>query len=109
MEDGHTIPGYKLVRGRSNRRWIDEESASRALGRKGVKASERYTKKLISPNQAEKALRAKGEDVTFLEKFWDKPDGAVKIAPAADKRQAIPPAAQRAFGDTEFLSLPESE
>ena len=103
MEDGHTIPGYKLVRGRSNRRWIDEEGASNYLGRKGVSADQRYTKKLVSPNAAEKALRSLGHDITFLEKFWEKPEGAIKIAPEADKRPAIPPAAERVFGPAEEL------
>lgn len=103
MEDGHTIPGFKLVRGRSLRKWTDPDAASKYLGRKGVSADQRYTKKLVSPNAAEKALKALGCDITFLEKFWEKPEGAVKIAPEADKRPAIPPAAERVFGPAEEL------
>ena len=103
MEDGHAIPGFKLVRGRSLRKWTDPDAASKYLGRKGVSADQRYTKKLVSPNKAEKALRALGCDITFLEKFWEKPEGAVKIVPEADKRPAIPPAAERVFGPAEEL------
>jgi len=103
MENGYEIPGYKLVRGRSNRVWIDEEKASRYLGRNGVKAEDRYTKKLVSPNAAEKLLKAKGGDTQALEKYWEKPEGAAKIAPVADSRPALPPAAQRIFGLPEEL------
>ena len=103
MEDGHTVPGFKLVRGRSNRKWTDSEAASKYLGRKGVPAAKRYTKKLVSPNAAEKALKALGHDITFLERFWEKPEGAAKIAPEADDRPALPPAAERVFGPAEEL------
>lgn len=110
LEDGHDVPGYKLVRGRSNRRWTDADRAAKYLARKGIPANERYTRKLVSPNGADKALKARGFDTQHLEKYWEKPEGAVKIAREGDPRPAVLSAAERVFGPAEPLPmLEESE
>lgn len=104
MEDGVEVPGHKLVRGRAgNRGWTDPEAAGKYLAGKGLKVDERYNKKLISPSQAEKKLKAKGSKLNYLETLWTKPEGKVKIAPEHDKRPAIAAGVERAFGTAEAL------
>jgi hypothetical protein len=102
-EKGTDIPGYKLVTGRSNRRWTDPEAASKYLQRKGYRLAERTTQKLVSPKQAEVLLKSKGHDLGYISKFWEKPEGKAKLAPDQDSRPALPPAADRAFADIDTL------
>lgn len=85
LEQGETVPEHKLVIGRSNRQWVDEEAASKALVRKLTK-KEAYIEKLISPAQAEKKL---GKDSRIIKDHAYKPDGKITIAHESDKRKAI--------------------
>ena len=83
---GETFPGYKMVEGKSNRKWADDSLAAESLIYLiGVDAA--YTQKLISPTQAEKVLGKKraGEIAGLI----TKPIGAPTLAPESDKRQAI--------------------
>ncbi|XWN29912.1 MAG: DUF2800 domain-containing protein [Devosia sp.] len=86
LNAGKTVPGWKLVRGRSQRHWDDETVVDKALARAKIKAADRYTKKLISPAQAEKRL---GKDHPLLSRHVVRPDGAPTLAPESDKRPAI--------------------
>lgn len=83
---GGGFPGYKLVEGRSVRKWSDEGDAARALCTL-VGADKAYTHKLISPSQAEKTLgiKRKGEIAALI----TKPAGKPTLAPDDDKRPAI--------------------
>lgn len=82
LMSGDEVKGFKLVEGRSNRRWIDDNNAELVLSELiGDKA---YTKKLISPTQAVKAL---GKDKTKIEDLIEKPPGKPTIAPTSDKRK----------------------
>lgn len=85
LELGEEIPDYKLVQGRSLRKWADEEAASKALVRKLTKR-QAYTEKLISVAQAEKLL---GKDSPLINKHAFKPEGKPTIAHVSDKRKAI--------------------
>lgn len=97
LERGEEFPGYKLVEGRSNRRWKDEEAVDKYLRGRGLKKGERYVSKLVSPAQAEKLLKPlEGPDLP--ERFWEKPEGKLKLVPEADKRPAIQRVAQDVFG-----------
>ena len=95
LEDGDAFPGYKLVEGRSNRKWADEREAEakliRLLNDKAFAPA-----KLISPAQAEKALGKKraGEIGDLIVK----PHGAPTLAPESDKRPAIG-VSEEDFGD----------
>ena len=86
LEQGHEVPGYKLVAGRSIRKWADEEDAEKALRGSKLKVSEIFSKKLITPTQAEKVL---GKGHPILQEHVIKPDGKPAIAPLKDKRPAI--------------------
>lgn len=82
---GESIPGYKLVEGRSSRDWKDEAAAERFLKR-AVGAAEAFNKKLISPAQAEKLL---GKTDKTLAKYIEKKPGGPTVSPESDKRPAI--------------------
>ena len=83
---GHTLPGLKLVTGkRGNRKWRDEDAATELL--EVLLGDEAFTRKLISPAQADKLAGKKGmgslEDLTVQE------EGKPTLAPESDKRPAI--------------------
>lgn len=84
VEDGG-FPGYKLVAGRSLRKWGDDDKAAEALSE--LLGDDAYTRKLISPAQAEKALGKKraGEVADLIVK----PEGKPALVPEGDKRPPI--------------------
>jgi len=56
LEEGGTVPGWHLSPKRATRRWVDEAHAEKYLRRK-IGAKQAYTRKLISPAQAEKLVQ----------------------------------------------------
>lgn len=86
--EGGAFEGFKLVEGRSIRKWSDEEQAGERLvdlvGEQGA-----FTKKLISPAQAEKLLGKK--DKAKIGDIVAKPRGAATLAKESDPRPAISP------------------
>jgi hypothetical protein len=56
LESGKEVPGWKLVAKRATRQWVDEDLAAKALAQ-DMSHDEMYTKKLLSPAQAEKILK----------------------------------------------------
>ena len=80
INDGGTFPGYKLVHGRSNRKWSAdaEEFLIEKLG------DTAYKRKLLTITDAEKLL-GKGK----LDEFTVKPEGKPTLALESDKRDAI--------------------
>lgn len=54
---GDRIPGYKLVAGRSNRAWANPDEAKLDLILAGLTEDEVAPRSMVSPNQAEAALR----------------------------------------------------
>ena len=86
LEQGREVPGYKLVTGRSIRKWRNEADAEKALRASKLKVAEIFTKKLISPTQAEKAL---GKSNRILQEQVIKPEGRPALAPLKDKRPAL--------------------
>lgn len=83
--NGESFPGYKIVEGRSVRRWADEKTVVPVLGE--VLGDSAYEKKLLSPAKAEKALGKTKKHV--IQEFIIKPNGAPTLVPESDKRQAI--------------------
>ena len=85
LEAGEAFQGFKLVAGRSLRKWANEESAAPQLVELlGEKA---HTLTLISPAQAEKILgKAKAKLVVDL---IVKPEGRPTLAREDDSRPAI--------------------
>lgn len=85
---GEYITGWKLVEGKSNRKYTDEDAIAKRLTELGYKRSEIFTEKLITITALEKLLGKKkaGE---ILEGLVVKPKGAPTLAEAADKRPAL--------------------
>lgn len=85
LESGNDFPGFKLVEGRSVRRWVDEIDAAQTL--EHLLGTQAYEKKILTPAKAEKALgKAKKADIQEL---IIKPQGAPTLAPESDKRPAL--------------------
>lgn len=94
--DGKEVPGLKMVRGRSNRVWVDVEAAGEFLS-SILDPEEMFTMKMVSPAQAEKLLdRDLRKDDSFLS-LIDKPEGKATLVPESDKRQAISGGAECVF------------
>ena len=83
LENGEEVPGFKLVSGRSNRKWLDEEKVIQDFG-SVLGEDEMFEKKILSPAKLEKKL-GKGK----LAEYTFKPAGAVSVAPDSDPRPAI--------------------
>lgn len=84
---GENIPGFKLVEGRSVRKWkADEKEVVAFLT--GCKVDP-YTKNLITPPAAEKLLGKKEATALGLEKYIIKPPGNPTLVDADDKRPAM--------------------
>jgi len=95
LSDGGILSGYKLVTGRSQRKWRDEKTAEKNLIK--LLGNEARTLKLVSPAQAEKLLgRSRAAEVTDL---CYKPDGKPSLVPESDPRPAIKPDAVIYFSD----------
>ena len=86
MKSGEEAPGLKLVEATTHRRWNDPIAAKAALRALGLSQDAIETKKLISPNQAEKLLPK--EKRPAIQDHWQKPAGGPVIALATDKRDA---------------------
>ncbi len=77
---GRDIPGWKLVEGRSNRKWIDPDAIELHLT-SNYRDEEVFIRKLVSPAQAEK----KWGRGTF-DQYITKPKGKPSLVPATDTR-----------------------
>ena len=86
LEAGAGFTGYKLVEGRSTRRWYDDESAQFRL-RELMGAEKSVTTKVISPTQAQKILGAKRKNE--IAEMIVKPSGKPTLVPDSDNRLAI--------------------
>ena len=78
--NGEKFEGYKLVEGRSNRKWVDdaEEVLKNKLG------EDAYEKKLIGITAAGKKLKKdEVEELTY------KPEGKLQLVLASDKRKEV--------------------
>lgn len=84
LAGGQDFSGYKLVEGRSNRKWADEQQAEEVLINEI--GDDAWEKKLLSPAKAEKALGKKKGQVKDL---IIKPAGKPTLVPESDKRPSL--------------------
>jgi hypothetical protein len=87
LEKDMPVPGYKLVQKQARRKWTDESAAKQALLDMGLKESVVVETSVMSPAQAEKALKKRWADL---------PEGLVKsessgttLASEDDPRPAV--------------------
>ena len=83
---GKQWKGYKLVEGRSNRKYSSEEEVAQAAQAAGY--TDIYKKSLIGVTEMER-LMGKKEFARILGKLVYKPQGKVTLVPDSDKREAI--------------------
>jgi hypothetical protein len=89
------VPGWKLVEGRSNRAWPDNEAlVYKLLRRHGLKEGAIYTMDIISPAVAEAKLHAKAglskaQAGKIVNSLAVKPPGKKSLVRASDRREAL--------------------
>lgn len=86
---GQPVEGWKMVEGRSNRRFTDELKVVAAMKAAGYDESLLYERKLITLTQMEKDFGKKAVAETLGELIV-KPQGKPTLAPAKDKRPEFP-------------------
>ena len=85
LMDGEPVAGWKLVEGRSTRRYTDEAEIEKRLRAKKYKVSDIYEKKMIGITKMEKLLgKRKMQDL--IGDLIEKPRGSATLAPEDDKR-----------------------
>ncbi|NOW84304.1 hypothetical protein B0H39_002185 [Clostridium beijerinckii] len=88
---GDNFEGFKVVEGRSNRKWIDEKKVGEILLEQGFLENIIYTKKLTGIANMETAI-GKKEVNRLLGEYIEKPPGKPTLAPITDKREPYNPA-----------------
>jgi hypothetical protein len=86
INDGKEWTGYKLVEGRSNRKYSDETSVVEAVTNAGYK--DIYKKTLLGITDMEKLLGKKNFE-TILGNLIEKPKGKITLVSESDKRKPI--------------------
>lgn len=84
--------GFKLVEGKTNRQWRDEMEADKLLANYLSAEERRKPWEVVSPAQAEKALKGKELSTKFQNLFnaaITRPPGKPSLVPESDKRPAL--------------------
>ena len=88
---GKPVPGTKLIEGRGSREWSNEEEAAKLL-KNNFSTDELYTRKLVSPAQAETKLKNVEQSSKFKNRLAQlilRKTGSPILALADDKREAV--------------------
>lgn len=98
---GEKVPGFKIVEGRSNRKWkADEKQVVKFLVDLNVEA---YKKTLITPPQAEKSMGKKVARESDLNTLITKPKGKPTLVPESDTRPEMESTVESEF--EEFVGI----
>lgn len=87
LMEGHALPGWKLVQGRSTRKWTDQDAAFQQMQADGIDEAMLYTRTPISLTVAEKMI-GKKKFAETMSAFITKAPGTPKLAQASDPRPA---------------------
>lgn len=85
---GKQWPGYKVVEGRSNRKWADEEAIKKVLAEEGFREEDYLKMSLEGIGKIEKLL-GKPDFAEKLNEYVIKPPGKPTLAEESDKRPAM--------------------
>lgn len=85
---GTEYPGYKVVEGRSNRRYINEDAVAATVSKAGY---DPYAHKVLGLTEMQKLLGKKRFD-ELLGSLIEKPQGKPTLVPSSDKRPEYRPA-----------------
>jgi len=86
IREGKEWTGFKLVEGRSNRKYASEETVIKACNNNGI--TDIYTQSLLGITAMEKLL-GKKKFKSILGDLVEKPQGKPTLVPSSDKRQSI--------------------
>lgn len=89
-QDGHAIPGWKIVEGKTNRAYADADKVAATVIKAGYDEALIYTRSLIGITDMEKLL-GKKDFAKLLGDLVVKPAGAPKLAPESDARPTFNP------------------
>lgn len=89
--NGEDLGVWKVVEGRlGNRHWVDEQRVIAGLTKIGIPEDDLYQRKLFSPNQAEKLVRAAGVPTAlskqYVNLFTYRAPGKPALVPSSDAR-----------------------
>jgi hypothetical protein len=84
-EKGNPVPGFKLVEGRSNRRYRDPDAVATAVTAAGIDEALIYERSIIGLTAMEKLL-GKKKFADILGNHIEKPRGKPTLVPVTDKR-----------------------
>lgn len=87
LMEGRTLPGWKLVQGRSTRKWTDQDAAFQKMEHDGIDEAMLYTRTPISLTAAEKMI-GKKKFAETMSAFITRAPGAPKLAKDSDPRPA---------------------
>lgn len=96
VANGESFPGWKLVRGRANRKLTDEAEVAAILTGQGFAPSQIYSLKGLTDLEE---VVGKKKLADLLGDLIVKPEGRPTLAPESDKRQAITHSAADDFAD----------
>ena len=96
LNGGTTFPGYKIVEGRSNRKYADEDAIAAALRKLGFKVADIYKPKELLGITAMEKLVGKKRFGEVAGQYITKPAGDPTLVPESDKRPPMNTAAQAA-------------
>lgn len=88
INDGKQWEGFKVVEGKSNRRYADESKIAEICMKNGYKMSQIYEQKIIGIGTMEKLL-GKDNFNNLLGKLVFKPKGKLSLVPETDKRREV--------------------
>jgi hypothetical protein len=91
-EHNTIVPGYKMVEGRSNRKYSDQDAVAAKLVASGVPEEVIYERSLLGITAMEKAV-GKKVFAQVLDGLIVKPEGKPTLVPVSDKRPALASAA----------------
>jgi hypothetical protein len=87
LEKSADVPGYKIVQKQARRKWADENKAKEALLSIGLKKSVVVETSIMSPAQAEKALKKRFSELP--EDLIKSESSGTTLAPVDDPRPAV--------------------
>lgn len=90
ISNGHPIKGYKIIEGRSQRKYADEDKVAAAAMAAGYDEAVIYNKKIIGITDMT-SLMGKKQFEAVLGKLVIKPQEAPKLAPETDPHPAFTP------------------
>lgn len=99
LEAGRDVPGKALDQGLANASWTidDETKLDRRLASYGLDVNERRNTKPITPAQARKKVKAKGDEkkMALLEKIIERKPGTIKMVDSDKVKNPVKTAAAR--------------